>query len=103
MPDLPPLLKAALQLRAETDLSRLFLPAMPHHTHAARAIREAVDAVFARSPAPPTTEEVAAAVLRAAVATAGLKTPGGGVVLDGNFLLAIAAELEGRQSTSSTH
>ena len=28
MADLPPLLKAALQLRAETDLSRLFLPAM---------------------------------------------------------------------------
>ena len=38
---------------------------------------------------------IAAAALRAAVATAGLKTPGGGVVLDGNFILAIAAELEG--------
>jgi hypothetical protein len=36
-----------------------------------------------------------AAALRAAVATGGLKTPGGGVILDGNFLLAIAAELEG--------
>ena len=38
----------------------------------------------------------AAAALRAAVATAGLKAPGGGVILDGNFLLDIAAELEGR-------
>ena len=28
MADIPPLLKAALQLRAETDLSRLFLPVM---------------------------------------------------------------------------
>ena len=28
MADLPPLLKAALQLRAETNISRLFLPAM---------------------------------------------------------------------------
>ena len=44
MPDLPPLLKAALQLRAETDLSRLFLPAMPNPTPlspAAQAVWEA--------------------------------------------------------------
>lgn len=33
---------------------------------AAQAIRQAINAVFARSPVPPTTEEVAAAVLRAA-------------------------------------
>ena len=38
---------------------------------------------------------IAAAALRAAVASMGLKTPGGGVILDGAALLAIAAELEG--------
>ena len=44
---------------------------------------------------PSSAKRALAAALRAAVATGGLKTPGGGVVLDGNFLLAIAAELEG--------
>lgn len=39
---------------------------MTQSSPAAQAIRQAVDAVVDRSPVPPTTEEVAAAVLRAA-------------------------------------
>ena len=73
-------------------------PNRPPLSPAAQAVMNAIKAV---SPAP--ADEIAAVALRAAVATTGLKTPGGGVVLDGNFLLAIAAELKGQQSTSSTH
>ena len=56
---------------------------------AVQAIREAVDAVFARSPAPPTTEDVAAAVLRAAAEHVI------GSTHDYERVMAIAAELEG--------
>lgn len=59
---------------------------------AVQAIRQAVDAVFARSPVPPTTEEVAAAVLRAAADPMKHHWDGAECV---DHLQAIAAELEG--------
>lgn len=66
---------------------------MPNPTPLNPAAQAVLDAIKAVSPAP--ADEIAAVALRAAVATGGLKTPGGGVILDGNFLLDIAAELEG--------
>lgn len=74
---------------------------------AAQAIRQAVDAVFTRGPVPPTTEEVAAAVLRAAadqVVPEQTREPHGTGFRWGGWagqqgarrdFLAIAAELEG--------
>lgn len=57
----------------------------------AQAVMEAIKAV---SPAP--ADEIAAVALRAVAVTGGIKTPGGGVIFDRNFLLAIATELEGK-------
>ena len=83
---------------------------------AVQAIRAAVDAVFARSPAPPTTDDIAAAVLQAAVDQVVPERdcpdteewPGQSAWVQAELgarfrLLAIAAELEGGTSTSSTH
>lgn len=113
MPNLPPLLKAALQLRAETDLSRFFLPAMPNPTPLNPAAQAVLDAIKAVSPAP--ADEIAAVALRAAADQ--VITENRLVALntersaESRLLLiwvrdqfrAIAAELEGQQSTSSTH
>lgn len=79
MLDLPPLLKAALQLRAETDLSRLFLPAMTdpleprdlsHHAPAPEPLSPAAQAVSDASQEAWVTKDdpwsIAAAALRAA-------------------------------------
>lgn len=59
---------------------------------AATAIRQAVADVFAASPAPPTTENVAAAVLRAAADSVHHNWDGCECV---DHLMALAAELEG--------
>ncbi len=67
-------------------------PNRPPLSPAARAIREAVNAVFARSPVPPTTEDVAAAVLRAASTTLTNARAA-------DALRANAAELEGNLTT----
>lgn len=65
---------------------------MPGLSPAADAIHDAAyDAWITRDE----PRSIAAATLRAAVTIGGLKASGGGVILDGNFLLAIAAELEG--------
>lgn len=65
---------------------------MPDLTPAATAIRQAVEAVFAISPAPPTTEDVAAAVLRAGAAQL-MDSGGDRKCVD--CLMRLAAELEG--------
>ena len=76
---------------------------------AAQAIRAAVDAVFASSPVPPTTEEVAAAVLRALADHRSPAWDGGPLchwspsIWTRRELRHIAAELEGSTFTSSTH
>lgn len=56
------------------------------------AIRNAVDAVFSCSPAPPTTEDVAAAVLRAAADRIEHHWDGAECV---DHLQSLATELEG--------
>jgi len=58
---------------------------------AAQAIRQAVADVFALSPAPPTTEDVAAAVLRAGAAQL-MDSGGDRKCVD--YLMRLAAELE---------
>lgn len=65
---------------------------MPDPTPAAQAIRQAVADVFACSPSPPTTEDVAAAVLRAAADSVHHSWDGCECV---DHLVRLAAELEG--------
>lgn len=69
---------------------------MTEPSPAVQAIRQAIDAVFARSPVPPTTEDVAAAVLRAAVNQVDFDPCLQAHVYYRRQLFAIAAELEGR-------
>lgn len=66
-PWLPPLLRAALKLREETDLSRLFLPAMTNNPPNNQPLwREMQDAdVAAPAPAKSLAGTIAAAQIRA--------------------------------------
>jgi hypothetical protein len=66
-------------------------PNRPPLSPAARAIREAVNAVFARSPVPPTTEDVAAALRAASTTLTNARAA--------DALRANAAELESNLTT----
>lgn len=100
MADLPPLLKAALRLRAETSLSRLFLPAMDDTNHSplspsAQTVLDAANRAYAQAA---TVAQGSAAALRA-VADQGENFydphEGKTSAVRTDWILAIAAELEG--------
>ena len=67
-------------------------------TDAAQKIYEAAHEAWVTKDDP---EHIAAATIRALVINHGTPTPGGSVILNGNFLLAIATELEQQAGATS--